>query len=116
MFTPGGGVDLLYFDSDTAKAVPSTPNNTLFFLVGKVDKAVEDPTSASFADIRDSNLADPTSLWVTVGRGNGQVTTSENTPDPTVMTSSSIPPGQRLQYYLRAARSVAISREQMKGR
>ena len=114
MFTPAGGVDAIYFDSPTTKAVPAAPTNTLFFLVGRVDKAVSDPTSASFADIRDSNLADPTSLWLTVGRGNGQVTTSENTPDPTIATAQGIP--NRLQAYLRAARSVATSREQMKGR
>ena len=112
VFTPSGGVDALYFNGQMG----TPPNNTLFFLVGKVDKAIEDPTTASFADIRDSNLADPTSLWVTVGRGNGQVTTSENTPDPTIVTNTSIPAGQKLMFYLRAARSVATAREQMKGR
>lgn len=116
MFTPGGGVDEIYFDSPTTKGVPGQPINTLYFLIGKVDKAMPDPLAASFSDIRDSNLADPTSLWVTVGRGNGQVTTSENTPDPTAGTGTGMTPIARLQSYLRAARSVATSREQMKGR
>ena len=30
----------------------------------------------------ESNLADATSLWVSIGRANGSVTTSENVPDP----------------------------------
>jgi len=114
MFTPNGGVDQLYY-SNSATSQIGVPSNALFFLVGKVEK-VNDPNSVNYADIRDSNLADPTSLWVTVGRGNGQVTTSENTPDPTVMAVTGDPPNLKFQKYLRAARQVATSREQMKGR
>jgi type II secretory pathway pseudopilin PulG len=108
MLTPNGGVDKLHFSDGTTSTI-STPSNTLFFLVGKIDK-VNDPQATNYADIRDSNLADPTSLWVTVGRGNGQVTTSENVPDPTPSVQAN------LGNYLRSARQIASSREQMKGR
>jgi type II secretory pathway pseudopilin PulG len=109
LFTPNGGVDDLIGVIQNGTSQHVVPNGTLYFLIGKIDK-VNDPLRVNFYDIRDSNLADPTSLWVTVGRGNGQVTTSENTPDSNPALQS------QPAAYLRAARQVATSREQMKGR
>jgi prepilin-type N-terminal cleavage/methylation domain-containing protein len=115
LFTPNGGVDDLVVTTENRTTNPislivnhAVPIGTIYFLIGKVDKVNDPFQGAKFYDIRDSNLADPTSLWVTVGRGNGQVTTSENTPDPTQAGG--------IAGYMKAARQVATSREQMKGR
>jgi len=127
LLAPNGGVEEIYTNNGN-----EVPNGTLYFLVGKVDK-VNDPLGVLVYDIRDSNVADPTSLWVTVGRGNGQVTTSENVPPPVDLPTASgnsvtiYPNDPRRQQvnlssptglgiYLRYCREIATSREQMKGR
>jgi hypothetical protein len=80
-----------------------------------------------------SNLADPTSLWVSVGHSTGAVATSENSP-PTLIAAS----GSTLNFqttdtvgaqqtvtvdintnpalYLQWCRSIASSRQQVAGR
>jgi type II secretory pathway pseudopilin PulG len=141
MFTPNGGVDELHMVTESGGNLIKSivePTNTLFFLIGKVER-VNDPSATAMYDIRDSNAADPTSLWVTVGRENAQVTTSENLPPPVDLTTASLSSvrifpgepqvqsggrGQNLNLtldshraiYLRHCREIASSREQMKGR
>jgi hypothetical protein len=124
---------------------------TLHFLVGKVEKMgppAADPTipaglgsNANFgADMFDpemSNLADGTSLWVSVSPSTGAVTTSENIPPQLDPTTSSLP-NLRYRYtdaagntqivtldvttlasrveYLKMCRVIAIGQEQMGGR
>jgi prepilin-type N-terminal cleavage/methylation domain-containing protein len=116
LFTPQGGVDSMYLNG-----VPtSTPENSLFFLVGKTEKAGDphDPTNplgppaswrhSVFADLNESNLADPDSLWVVVSRANGQVFTTENMPDQTAAASG-------YPIYLQRAREAALAGQQMGG-
>jgi prepilin-type N-terminal cleavage/methylation domain-containing protein len=113
LFTPQGGVDSMYLNG-----VPtSTPENSLFFLVGKTEKAGDphDPTNplgawlpAVFTNPDESNLADPDSLWVVVSRANGQVFTTENMPDQTAAASGYLS-------YLQRAREAALAGQQMGG-
>ena len=102
MFSPGGSVDsVLYVDSSGNPQTPSS--GTVHFLVGRSDK-----TGTSGAN---SNLADPTSIWVSVGRLTGIVSSSENQPDdPNSTTDDPNNPT------LAVARAIATNREQMGGR
>jgi len=99
MFQPIGTVESVFFDANSS---PSKPQGTLHFLVGRVEK-----TGATGAD---SNLADPTSLWVSIGAQSGVVMTSENMPN-----TASIP-NPFTAVYIANAREAASSREQMGGR
>lgn len=92
MFHPGGAVENYFVNNGG----PSKPLGTMHFLVGRIEQTGADPAAGS-------NLADPTSLWVSVGAATGVAMTAENTPntaDPTDIAT---------------ARSVATSREQMGG-
>ena len=91
MFSPAGGVDSVYING-----VAQNTQGTLHFLVGRAEQ-----TGAEGAG---SNLADPTSLWVSIGRSSGIAMTTENTPDDSTNPT------------LQQARSVASKREQMGGR
>jgi hypothetical protein len=140
MFTSAGGVEGIYVNNS-----PSTPQGTVHLLVGKVQK-VNAPLAATPADPQfgmnmfdpeNSNLADPTSLWVSISRSTGTVTTSENLP-PSLGTGS-MAPNLTYQYYnpttsmnqtvtlntgtaadrstyLGLCRQIAIGRKQMGGR
>jgi type II secretory pathway pseudopilin PulG len=115
LFTPQGGVDTMYINGVPAP----TPEGSLFFLVGKTEKAGDphDPTNpltgpwqaSVFANPDESNLADPDSLWVVVSRGNGQVLTAENLP------LASAAPGGNYATYVTAARQAALAGQQMQG-
>jgi type II secretory pathway pseudopilin PulG len=118
MMSPNGGVDSMYVNG--APTMP--PTGSLYFLIGKVEKAESPyqtfapPTTITYnagvyANIEQSNLADPNSVWVVVSRGTGQVTTTENMPDRSVAVAS---PG-RLDLYVQSARQAAIHGEQMTG-
>jgi prepilin-type N-terminal cleavage/methylation domain-containing protein len=141
MFTAAGGVEGVYVNTS-----PCTPQGTVHFLVGRVEKVTDplgdfDPAEPTFDrnmfDPANSNLADPTSLWVSVSRSTGTVTTSENLP-PSLVTGSTSP-NLNYQYYdpwqasnqtaplntgnaadrqtfLKLCRQIAIGREQMGGR
>jgi hypothetical protein len=102
-------------------SAPISPAGTVHLLLGRVAK-MNAPDGASQANpphasgvtmfsVKESNLADATSLWVSVGRANGTVTTSENVPD-TSWVDFTIPGGAN---FLAGARSVATGREQMGG-
>jgi prepilin-type N-terminal cleavage/methylation domain-containing protein len=111
VFTPAGGVAGIYGDG----AGPLAALGTLHFLVGRLTK-MNDLTSdvdgdglLNIYDITDSNLADATSLWVSVGRATGTVTTSENVPNTSFNTA--LGPVA----FLSDARQVATGREQMGG-
>jgi prepilin-type N-terminal cleavage/methylation domain-containing protein len=113
LFQPGGSVDGLYLDNTATSAL-----GTLHFLIGRVEK-VNPPLGANAThisglnmfDLATSNLADPNSFWVSVGRLNGSITTSENFPDadhgnhPDPWTTS----GQL--EYLEECRALATGRE-----
>lgn len=107
LFSPGGAVDGLYLDS-----VEATPAGTLHFLVGRVDKVNTLPAAGSPYDSATSNLADANSIWVSVGRLNGSITTSENLPDAEHATSHPNPwtVAGRAEY-LEECRSAATGRE-----
>jgi hypothetical protein len=122
MLAPNGAVQTCY-----ANGTQLNPAGTLHFLLGKVEKInvplAADPTHVSGMNMFDpqmSNLADPTSLWVSIGHQNGTVVTSENVPpDQTAggastWTDYSVPAGAA--GYLQSCRSVATGREQMEGR
>jgi hypothetical protein len=103
LFTPQGGVDTMYING-----VPSTPpESSLFFLVGKTEKAGDPHDPSVFANPDESNLADPDSLWVVVSRGNGQVLTTENLPLASAAASYAT--------YLQSARQAALAGQQMSG-
>lgn len=101
MFSPAGGVDGVFIDG-----VGIPQQGTLHFLVGRAEQ-----TGMVGAG---SNLADPTSLWVSVGRSSGIAMTTENTPnDPTHVDAAGNDPTNP---FLSVCRGVASSRQQMKGR
>jgi hypothetical protein len=111
LFTPAGGVEGVYVNTSFC-----SPQGTVHLLVGRVDK-VDNPAGTSqhasglnFYDPEHSNLADGTSLWVSIGRTSGTVTTSENLPD------SSWTAWANRTGYIAAARQIATGREQMGGR
>jgi type II secretory pathway pseudopilin PulG len=151
MFSASGAIDSYYYYPLMGVTNPRPALATLHFLVGKVEKMgppAADPTipaglgsNANFgADMFDpemSNLADGTSLWVSVGPSTGAVTTSENIPPQLDLTTSSLP-NLRYRYtdaagntqnvaldvttlasrveYLKMCRVIAIGQEQMGGR
>jgi prepilin-type N-terminal cleavage/methylation domain-containing protein len=136
MFTPGGAIDGLMVDNGLFAA-----SGTLHFLIGQLAKVNEPtlanpdhPTNLNMFDPNKSNLADVNSVWVSVGRLNGQISTTENlippvqtTPPPTP-TSLVIFPGDPRQVtidpsqpagrgiYMQYCREPAIGREQMGGK
>jgi prepilin-type N-terminal cleavage/methylation domain-containing protein len=95
LFASGGNLQAVEY-TDASGNPTAVGSGTVHFLVGRIEK-----TGASGVN---SNLADPTSLWVSVGAATGVVVTSENTPnDPTALNMA-------------LCRSVASNREQMGGR
>jgi prepilin-type N-terminal cleavage/methylation domain-containing protein len=117
MFMPSGAIDGVVADG-----VITTPPGTLHFLVGKVDK-VGDPlatnanhaSGVNFFDLATSNLADPNSLWVSIGR-NGSVTTAPNLPDVEHASHSSGWTPAGMIEFLEECRQDATTREQMGGK
>lgn len=115
MFMPSGAIDGVIGDNN----LPVSPTGTIHFLVGKVQK-IGDPLNANSTytydmfDAEKSNIADPLSLWVSVGRLNGSVTTNENYPDVDHFTSHPNPttPLGRAEY-IEECRQLATGREQM---
>jgi hypothetical protein len=158
LFSPQGNVDALYTTVFNGVATslngPIAPSGTLHFLIGKIEKmnlpsgATDDtnrnPSNVHLFDRTESNLADPTSLWVSVGRSGGGVITAENDPPPigfsgSPPTSAVAFPGEQgmtggryqvlcptspslLQFtsaqsiFLGYSRTIANNREQMRGR
>ena len=118
LFSPSGGIDGIYLDS-----TPLVPTGTIHFLVGKVEKVnlptgpnTNHPSGFNAFDPATSNLADTNSLWVSVGRLNGSITTSENVPDAEHGVSHPNPWSTAGQAeYLEECRAVATGREQMGG-
>ncbi len=123
MFTPAGNIDSL------TMAVPNmqpgmsptitsgAPPGTIHFLVGlttKVNTPQEGMGAWNINDVTKSNLADGNSLWVSIGRSTGVVTTNENAPDATLIAD----PTNAMQRanYLRGCRQYATAREQKGGR
>jgi prepilin-type N-terminal cleavage/methylation domain-containing protein len=117
MFTASGAVSGLHGDGSAAVS----PSGTVHLLVGRSAKmnapqgpSVSDPphpSGVTMFSLSESNVADATSLWVSIGRMNGSVTTSENTPD-LAWTDFSVAGGRN---YLTTCRSVATGRQQMGG-
>jgi hypothetical protein len=70
MFHPGGSVDRVY-GAVNQFGVTLQPLQMIHLLVGRGDKALP-------LNLRDSNLADTTSLWVTINISTGTVVTGEN--------------------------------------
>jgi prepilin-type N-terminal cleavage/methylation domain-containing protein len=122
LLDPNGGVQSIYVDTKTQRRIfLGPPAGSLHFLVGKTEKAplnsnltVSGPNS--YANLDESNLADPTALWVVVSRGTGQVTTTENMPSMTQATALASPNPVTLAHYLRVAREAATTGEHMTGR
>jgi hypothetical protein len=118
LFQPSGGIDGLYVDNQAI-----VPTGTLHFLVGRVDKVFlptgpnpAHPSGFNAFALETSNLADANNVWVSVGRLNGSITTSENMPDSEHGTLHANPwtaAGQA--EYLEECRQVATGREQMGG-
>jgi len=137
MFSPKGEIDGLIGDGAVRGA-----DGTLHFLVGQVTK-INDPTATSAThgrtlfDPANANLSDVNSVWVSVGRQNGQVSTTENLVPPvdlagapaniTIFPGEGLPPAGRRavltpgnvlhhQLYLQHCREVATNRDQMGGK
>jgi prepilin-type N-terminal cleavage/methylation domain-containing protein len=139
MFTAGGGVEGIYVNT-----LPCSPQGSVHFLIGKVEKVnpplgpnADHATNTNMFDSAKSNLADPTSLWVSISRSTGVVTTSDNMPPPidaaslsasnvTVFPMEAAPPAGRQQslnptnathrgIYIEHCREMALGREQMGG-
>ena len=111
MFTAAGGVEGIYVNT-----TPMEVQGTVHFLVGRVQK-INSPQGTpadaqaqaqygiNMFDPESSNLADPTSLWVSVSRSTGTVTTSDNLPPSLV--SGSTAPNLSYQYYLAGTSQTA---------
>lgn len=108
LFKPDGSIDGLsgFIDPATGFDTPRAATGTLHFLIGKVDK-VGAPLDATGG----SNLHDPDSFWVSIGRQNGSVTSTDNLPDTS--WADWTPAGQ--VNYLRIARENATTRKQRGG-
>ena len=117
MFNAGGSLAGYYKASGT----PTVAGGSLHFLVGRPEK-VNPPSGANanhasglnMYDPNTSNLADPTSIWVSIGRLTGSVTSTENMPDYTVVSTPTSTTDK--QKYLASAREAATNRDQMGGR
>jgi hypothetical protein len=110
LFSPGGGVDGIYLDS-----TPLIPTGTLHFLIGRVEKIDPDVVGMEL-NAANSNIGDANSYWVSVGRLNGSITTSENYPDTEHGISHPSPwtvAGR--QEFLEECRALATGREQTGG-
>jgi prepilin-type N-terminal cleavage/methylation domain-containing protein len=105
LFSPGGAVDGLYVDS-----TPLTPTGTLHFLIGRVEKINPDVAGQALT-IDNSNIADPNSYWVSVGRLNGSLTTAENYPDVEHANHSADPWGADRAEFIQECRALATGRE-----
>ena len=142
VFSPNGGIDGLFTEGPAV-----TAPGTLHFLVGRVEKVNQPlgtnaghPTGLNMFDLATSNLVDPTSIWVSVGRQNGTATSTENVIPPvdgTTLTATSMtifpaeplptdtPPGRRQTIdpstpagraiFVGYCRAAATGREQMGG-
>ncbi len=139
MFTAAGGVEGIYVNTSL-----SSPQGSVHFLVGRVQKVnpplganADHLTNTNMFDPEKSNLADPTSLWVSISRSTGVVTTSDNMPPPvdaaslsasnvTIFPNEAAPPAGRQQnlnptnanhraIFLGHCREMAVGREQMGG-
>lgn len=93
MFSPGGGMDGIYVNN-----LPCSPTGTVHLLIGKVDKvnpplADADTTDPKYDknmfDPQFSNLSDPNAVWVSIGRTNATINTSENVPP--ILTGGTLP-------------------------
>lgn len=143
LFNSGGAVDGMFLDTTPI----DEPTGTLHFLIGQVAKmnppagasvsTPPHPTNMNMFDPAASNLADTNSVWVSVGRRNGSVTSTENTPPPVDATTlgpnnvtifptdAAVPAGRRQnldptvtadrQVYLAWCRELATGRDQMGG-
>jgi hypothetical protein len=144
VFSPSGGIDGMFSEGGAV-----TAPGTLHFLVGRVEKVnnplppppnTNHPTGMNMFDLATSNLVDPNSIWVSVGRQNGTATSTENVIPPideaTVTTTSMTlfpdeplptdsPPGRRQVIdpstpagraaFVAWCRQAATGREQMGG-
>lgn len=84
LFAPDGSVDGMFLDN---ARVPVT--GTIHFLIGQTDKInapfganADHPTGFNLFAEETSNLMDPNSFWVSIGRLNGSVTSTDNLPPP----------------------------------
>jgi hypothetical protein len=101
LFSASGGIDSLFIDG-----LGTQPMGALHLLVGSVTK-IKPSSAGQWSVLDESNLADPTALWVSIGAKSGTVTTEDNMPDATATAN--------LPAYLRAARQAAIARGQRGG-
>ncbi len=111
MFSPGGSVQQLFIGT-----VEGPPSSTLYFLVGRTERVGKAPFFANYNDMRESsNIVDNNSLWITVGRMNGTISTSDNTPPLITATSAITTPVARTAFLTvarDAARQYALTRGQ----
>lgn len=115
MFSPNGSIQSLYHDG----IGPFRPDGTIHLLIGTLSRMelpmgpnLTHPSTMNMFDPVTSNLATADSLWVSIGRQSGKVTSSENVPPPS--WTDFTPAGQMA--YLEACRNIAIAGEQMTGR
>ncbi|MCY2994523.1 MAG: prepilin-type N-terminal cleavage/methylation domain-containing protein [Planctomycetota bacterium] len=83
MFNPDGSVERVWIWNSLCR--PVTPSETMHFLVGKIEQTNEDTNSprpqnsiVSTPWHFNTNLTDPTTLWVSIAPKAGRVTTAEN--------------------------------------
>ncbi len=106
LFEPGGSVKSVSLDGGFGDA----PLGTLHFLIGRVEKVAQDVTGVPIT-AANSNLGDPNNFWVSVGRLNGSITTSENFPDVDHANHSADPWGADRAEFLEECRALATGRE-----
>jgi prepilin-type N-terminal cleavage/methylation domain-containing protein len=106
LFEPGGSVKSVSLDGGLGAA----PLGTLHFLIGRVEKVAQDVSGVPItAD--NSNLGDPNNFWVSVGRLNGSITTSNNYPDVDHANHGGDPWGADRAEFLEECRALATGRE-----
>lgn len=102
MFNPNGGIGSVYLNS-----LEVAPSSGLYFLVGRAERVGITLFDYNTDDERKtSNIFDPLSLWVTVGRVNGTISTSDNLPPPFSGPGMVGVPSQRTNF-LRQSRLAA---------
>jgi prepilin-type N-terminal cleavage/methylation domain-containing protein len=109
LFAPSGRVDYVYVADRAFR-----PFASLHLLIGRKGKVVN-PLAVDTANPVTTNLADPTSLWITISERTGAIVTSDNA-DTSQLAPAAPPPPYNPSVRLKAAREFARLGVQKGGR
>jgi type II secretory pathway pseudopilin PulG len=119
MFAPAGNLHSITIAAPDSSGSPTVttaaPYGTVHFLIGQTGKIfpMQEGGAWNIANPDMSNIADARSLWVSVGRISGIITTNENNADRSALTDPS-DSSQRMNF-IGNCRKFATKREQKGG-